>query len=418
MRENARWLAAGGVLTFASSFGQTFFIALSGPALRAELDLSHGEWGGVYTLGTVASAALLTSTGFLADRFRIRALAACVFVGLAAACVGMAFVGGAVALGFLIFCLRFLGQGYCSHLAFTAMGRWFSAQRGRAVALAAMGFSLGEALLPITAVALTGLIGWRGVWLAAAALLVALIPPLLWLLGQERTPRQLAETESAPGMAGRHWTRGEALGHWTFWALTPGLLAPPFIGTAVFFHGAHLSAVKGWSLTTVAAAFPFYSAATIAMSFVAAWAVDRFSARRLLPLYQAPLALGVALIGLWDAPAAAFVGFALLGATQGAAVAVIGALWPEVYGTRHIGAIRGVAVAMMVFSTALGPGATGALIDLGVGVEAQFAALSLWGAGTCLFYWAVAARIRAAMTPQPSFSSSSGTASNRSATSP
>ena len=113
-----------------------------------------------------------------------------------------------------------------------------------------------------------------------------------------------------------------------------------------------------------------------------------------------------------------FASNAFLGATQGAAVAVLGALWPEVDGTRHVKAIRGAAAPMMVLAAAAGPGLTGALIDLGVGIDAQVAGLSLWALATCAFCGALAARLRAAMTRQGSFFSSSGTASNRSATRP
>lgn len=57
LRANARWLAAGLLLTMFSSFGQTFFIGLSGNRLRAAFDLSDGDFGGLYMLGTLASAA-------------------------------------------------------------------------------------------------------------------------------------------------------------------------------------------------------------------------------------------------------------------------------------------------------------------------------------------------------------------------
>ena len=40
------------------------------------------------------------------------------------------------------------------------------------------------------------------------------------------------------------------------------------------------------------------------------------------------------------------------------------AFWAEFYGTRHIGAIKAMAAALMVFGSAIGPGLTGALIDL------------------------------------------------------
>ena len=56
LQENAPWLAAGVLLTFLSSFGQTFFISVFAGEIRETFGLSHGEWGGIYTLGTSAAA--------------------------------------------------------------------------------------------------------------------------------------------------------------------------------------------------------------------------------------------------------------------------------------------------------------------------------------------------------------------------
>ena len=67
----------------------------------------------------------------------------------------------------------------------------------------------------------------------------------------------------------------------------------------------------------------------------------------------------------------------LVGITQGASQAMIGSIWPEYFGTRHLGSIRAVAVAAMVFSTAIGPGLTRLLIDQGIGFETQ----CLWMGG-------------------------------------
>lgn len=39
--ENARWIVGGFLLTFFSSFGQTFFIALSAGDIRAEYGRTH-----------------------------------------------------------------------------------------------------------------------------------------------------------------------------------------------------------------------------------------------------------------------------------------------------------------------------------------------------------------------------------------
>ena len=55
----------------------------------------------------------------------------------------------------------------------------------------------------------------------------------------------------------------------------------------------------------------------------------------------------------------------------GMAPSVFGALWAEMYGTTHIGAVRSLAIAVMVFASAAGPGIAGGLIDVGVNLVTQ-----------------------------------------------
>ena len=98
IRDNLRWLSAGMLLTFLSSFGQTCFISVFAGEIRAVFDLSHGEWGGIYTLGTGASAIVMVWAGGLTDHFRVRALGAAVLLMLAGACLIMALNHAAWAL--------------------------------------------------------------------------------------------------------------------------------------------------------------------------------------------------------------------------------------------------------------------------------------------------------------------------------
>ena len=72
LRLNLPWLSAGFLLTFLSSFGQTFFISLFAGEIRLAFGLSHGEWGGLYSLGTFASAMVMIWAGGLTDLFRLR----------------------------------------------------------------------------------------------------------------------------------------------------------------------------------------------------------------------------------------------------------------------------------------------------------------------------------------------------------
>lgn len=390
-RDNARWLSAGVLLTWSSSFGQTYFISLSAGHIREVFGLSHGEWGGIYTIGTIISAVTLVQVGWLADRLRVRTLAIFVLAGFIGMCLAMAVVSNWLALIAVIAGLRFCGQGMMSHLALTAMGRWFRAQRGRAVAIGSLGFALGEALLPMIFVAVSGWVGWRGSWLiAAASLAVFTLPVLLILLRRERTPRSIAATTDNAGLGGRHWTRREAVRHWLIWALLPGVLAPSFMITSLFFHQVHVTEIKGWQLASYVAVYPLYSIVLVGCNLLAGIMIDRFGSARLLPTYLLPMAFGFALFGVvsdfWVAP----VGLAIIAVSQGAAQALLGSIWPEYFGTRHLGAIRSLVVAFTVASSAIGPGITGWLIDAGVGFERQCLFMALYLVAACTLFIGVA----------------------------
>ena len=93
-------LGFGLLLTFSSSIGQTYFIALFAGALRADLGLSHGAFGGLYTLATLASALTLVWLGKTADRFDPAVLAALTLAALAGSALLLAGAESVLWLGY------------------------------------------------------------------------------------------------------------------------------------------------------------------------------------------------------------------------------------------------------------------------------------------------------------------------------
>ncbi|MBZ0128434.1 MAG: MFS transporter [Rhodobacteraceae bacterium] len=380
---NKRWLLAGGLISLSSSYGQTFFISIFAGEIMAEFGLSDGQWGGYYSAGTTASAIVMLWGGILSDRFRAGTLAAIVLVGLAIACLFMANLPGAWALPLAIFALRFTGQGMLSHIAVVAIARWFQAARGKALAISTLGFSVGEAFLPMLFVFLLAFAEWRSLWLIAALASVLMIPVLLILLQRERTPQSIAEQDSSAGMNGIHWTRHQALSHWLFWMILPTMSAPGIFSTALFFQQVHLSTGKGWEHAHFVALFPLFTVTTIASMFAYGWAIDRFGCAKLIAWFQVPMALAYVVFGLGDTIAAAMLGFVLMGLMQGGGATLFGAFWPEFYGTRNLGAVKSLATSLMVLGSALGPGLTGALIDLGYPFADQMVFFAVYILAAC-----------------------------------
>ncbi|MBT3535462.1 MAG: MFS transporter [Rhodospirillaceae bacterium] len=377
---NRRFLSFGILVAFFSAFGQTFFIAVFGPDIRAEFGLSHGGFGGYYAIGTAVSGFCLIWAGKLIDRFDLRWVTAGVATALILACAFMSVIPAAWALAPALFALRISGQGLMSHTAMTAMGRYFDAERGRAVSIAILGFPAGVAVFPGLAVWLSGQFGWRMAWAAVAVTLaVFLIPLLLWLLkGHGARHRfflaQTSDDDHTDDAAllrrrRRQWTRAEVLRDPRFYLLCFAITAPSFISTGLFFHQAHLAAAKGWTLAWLASAFVAYTVGAIGANLAFGPMIDRYGARRLLPYYLYPLVFACLTIVFFDHPLAAVALTLFLGLTSGSGQTLVGAAWPEFYGVLHLGAIRAMVMSMSVGASALSPFFLGWLIDRGVSME-------------------------------------------------
>ncbi|MEF8980664.1 MFS transporter [Thiohalorhabdus sp.] len=368
---NRRFLVFGVAAAALSGFGQTFFISLFGGQIRAGFDLSHGEFGALYSAATLVSGLSIVSAGRQMDRMDLRAFAALVTLGVAMGCLLMATAGTVWLVALAMFLLRLTGQGLMTHMAFTSMGRFFETGRGKAVSIAGMGMPLAEAALPPLAVAVTAAAGWRGTWaLAAGFMLVVALPLLQGLLSghgarkrwlHDRTGAEVGTDSAGP----RQWRRGEVLRDPRFYLLLPAVLAAPLIVTALFFHQVHVAEAKGWELSWLAASFTAFAATHVVGLLVFGEVVDRAGARGMLPYFLLPMAGGLVVLATFADPWAAWPYMALMGLTMGGTGTVLGALWPELYGVAHLGAIRAVVQAAMVLSTAVSPVAAGVLLDQG-----------------------------------------------------
>ena len=358
----------------------------------------------IYMIATLGSALTLPYLGQIVDRYSVRKVALIIVPMLALAAVSMAFSRHVAQLVVTIYLLRLFGQGMMTHTAFTAMGRWFSAQRGRAISVVTLGQNAGEAVFPLLFVAAVSWVGWRYSWLLAAALLlVTALPGITLLINAERSPRS---TDPQPRAAAvRDWTRAEVVRDPLFYVLLLGVMAPGFIGTTIFFHQVYLVELRGWSLELFASSFTVMAFMTITFALVSGVLIDRFSGVALLPGFLLPLGAACLVLGSFDGQWSAFVFMALLGLSYGFSSTLFGALWPEIYGMRHLGSIRALTVAVMVFSTAMGPGLTGYLIDHGVSYPAQIITMGVYCIliSVVMFYVAKQVRRRSALfTPEVS----------------
>jgi MFS family permease len=371
LRANANLIGFGFALCFISSVGQTYFISLFGGEIRAEFGLSHGGFGTVYMAGTLASAATIIWLGRIVDHWSVARTAWSTLLSLAAVAGFMGLAWGPFACAVAIYGLRLMGQGMSMHIGITAMARYFVAERGRALGIAQLGQALGAALSPPYVVALLAFLSWREAWWVTAGLVLVLLPMALRLLrGEDLTARAEALAQSRGGQPAEGYRVGQMLRDPSLWLRMPVLLAPAFVSTGFVFHQVHVAAEKAWSIELMAGAFSAYAAASVAGLLVGGPLVDRYSARRMVPFYLGPLSLCCVALAVGESAWWPPIYLGLMGFGTGVSSVVMGALWPELYGLRHVGAIRAFATSTMVFSSGLAPMVMGLAFDAGVGVEA------------------------------------------------
>ena len=372
IRHNFRWIAGGFTLTYFSSFGQTYFISASVSEWQAAFGLSHGEFGRLYMFATLASALCLPIVGRLVDLVQPHRMIAVVAFILAGAALLAGYASSLPVLVIALFMLRLFGQGMMTHIALTTTGRWFVAERGRAVSLVVLGHQGGEATIPLAFAALMIAYGYRVGWIAAAvALLVIGLPFAYWCYRRPRVPHGQLSTEARTSPEVRSWTRQEVLRDPIFWVLLTGVLAPAFIGTTIFYHQNYLTALNNWPPQLFASSLLVMALTTVGFALLVGAVIDRFGATSVLPFFLLPLSAACFALAYSGPEITLFIVMVLLGISYGISSTLFGSLWPEIYGLANLGAVRSVTVAAAVLATAAGPGLTGTFIDRGVGLPAQ-----------------------------------------------
>ena len=384
---NLRWLAAGMLLTFLSSFGQTYFISIFSGEIRETFNLSHGDWGSIYGFGTFASAVVMIWAGGLTDVMRVRKLGPIILLALAMSCIFMSINPLVILLPIVIFCLRLTGQGMSTHIAAVAMSRWFVSNRGKALSISNLGFSFGEALIPLFLVSALIYFSWQKIWILATLVTLFSIPILIWLLRQERSPQSIDAEDQSLGMNKLHWTRKQTISHPLFWLMMPAVIGQSAFNTAFFFQQVHFSEIKGWEHLNLVAMFPVDTGVAICMMILSGILLDKLGTAKLIPYFQLPMIIAFILFAFGETLYSALLGFIFLGITSGANTTLPNAFWAEFFGTKHLGSIKAAAAAAMVLGSAIGPALTGILLDFDISLNFQYVGISIFFVLSSLFMW-------------------------------
>lgn len=385
----AEWriLSFGLIFQFISSFGRTFYIALFGTEIQNDFNLTPGEFSYIYSAATLTAVLLMPWLGRMVDDIDIRKYAFLMVAALALSALSLAGAWHVAVLYFALFGFRATGGSMMNHASVVTMSRYFKQRRGIATSICALGISIGEAILPFLAVIIMGVIGWRMTWLGSGLLLIFIGAPLVvWLLWSAKNDggSRLEEKTLPTDTASRSATRKDALKDLNFYKLAPTIIFPAPLITALFFHHGTIAMAKDWTLEWLAACFVAYAFASIVSAIFFGVLVDRYSARRVLPWTTLPMIFGLLYLIFGSTPYAALFYLLGVGVTTGGRYSLSGAIWAEIYGTRHLGGIRSIVHTATALLFGVAPAVMGWLIDSGVSIDATVGAFVLMLVGSMM----------------------------------
>ena len=367
---NLKVILFGFIFTFFSSFGQSFFLGLFNSSIRDALSITHGQFGTIYASATLLSSLVIIWVGKKIDDIDVFKFGTFVTLLLSFSCYFFSKVSSVTFLFIAIFLMRFSGQGLMSHTATTTISRYFTKSRGKALSTGWFGLSTAEFILPVFIIYLLTFMEWRSIWINIS-FVILLLPIISYLLIKniKLDSREIDNNKNKRNIKIKNWKRIEVIKDYRFYIVCANMLAMPWIATGIFVYQSFILSSKNWGPYVIAQSFMAYSILSVITLFIAGFLIDKFSSRKLLIYMNLPFLLSLFLIIVFDNPIVSFLFLGLIGISNGLANVLGSSTWAEVYGVKHIGSIKALTTALMVFSTAFGTAVFGLLIDKGFSIE-------------------------------------------------
>ncbi len=395
------WLVAL-IGTICSSPGQSFSVSLFMDFFIEDFGLDRTAVSSLYGAGTFVASLGLTWVGRQIDargNRRVGASIGALFTLVLALC---SLINGPIMLFFAFAGMRGLGQGALTLASSTAVANWFQQRRGRMMSLLALAFVLFQGIYVNLLRILLEVMDWRQVYVLLGVGVAALVIPSFALLMRDKPEKYGLMPDNAAGSVGEsddqasdiedNWTLKEAMRTPILWVFIAARILPSAWGTGLILHQVSIFAVLDHSAQVATETFAMMSLFAAGSALLAGYLIDRFKPSYVAALQMLALlsASGLAMI-MRETPL--LIAYALaFGLGMGIGYVFEGAVWPNLFGRRFQGEIRGFVYTSSVIGSALGPALFGLSYDVSGGYEAV-----LWlGAGLCLVVLAAAL-----LTPPP-----------------
>jgi sugar phosphate permease len=183
-------------------------------------------------------------------------------------------------------------------------------------------------------------------------------------LAPDNEAQSLIEMEEAPLQTDGSWTLKEAIKTRSFWLLLFCAMIPSAINTGLVFHQVSIMKQVGITAQLAATVLSTMALTRLPVVLVAGQIADRVPARFLQVGSMMGLLISMVVLFLTDSYQMAILYGVLTGITMAFQIMASGVIWPNYFGRRYLGSIKGVTMAAGVIGSALGPLPYGYAYDL------------------------------------------------------
>jgi len=338
--------------------GRTQGLGLITEPLLRDLGVDRVQFAQINVVATLAGSVFCFGIGGLVDRHGSRIVLTSLALLLGGVVIAMSSVQSATMLLVLITLTRGLGQSALSVVSLAMPGKWFRRQLTWAMGVYALVMSIGFMIAFPSVGALVLARGWRVAWAVVGLALCVGLAPLAWLLVR-REPETNAELEvlaaDRSASTANDSTLASALRSPAFWVFGVASSLYGLVASGIGLFNEAILAERGFPPDVYHGALAVTAITALVGNFAAgAWA-DRGSLRRVLIV--ALLLLIGALIALPHVSTTAHVMMqaVAMGLAGGFVMVVFFSFWGKAYGRTHLGRIQGVAQALTVCASAIGP---------------------------------------------------------------
>lgn len=267
-----------------------------------------------------------------------------------------------------------------------AVSNWFVRRRGRAIAISAMGISVGAFLVPSLAAWLIDSFGWRAAWMVFGVSVWIVIIPVVALVMRRRPEDYGLEPDGGwqgsrvtsnldrrrAEVDGMNWTRRGAMRTPTLWLLilTFGL-ASMGVG-ALMLHLIPYLTDRGYTRGQAAFAFSTIGLAGLISKPFWGLIVERIATRYVASAEFVLLGVGIMLVMVAPSLATMAAAIFIYGIGVGGTLTVQETVWADYYGRMTLGTVRSVGRPFTIVFSAGGPVFAGVAYDLGGSYQLAF----------------------------------------------